>query len=307
MPASELVPGQRARLGAQPPRGGAALVGVEVAVGQGAAAAGDRQQVDQRPQARLVVAGRGVDHLVECLGGQPVVDRQPAGVEQRAPVGVDAGVVELCRAPRRRRPSKLCGRPSSAATSRPIDSAITLSETFIISRSRSHQRRRTAPRRSGRSPSRPARRQHRHLRRVDPQARRPARGRRPGRESWSAATRRVTGWVRPPSSITDSIGAMSPPSMSSGIPARRHRRPAVGADVHLHGRHGDAAPPHLIGQVADARRVRGTRCPRRAAPPTASGHRRPRARPLRAGRSLRRTRGGQPGVAVEGRAAPRRR
>ena len=26
----------------------------------------------------------------------------------------------------------------------------------------------------------------------------------------------LTGWVRPPSSITDSIGAMSPPSMSAG-------------------------------------------------------------------------------------------
>ena len=47
-------------------------------------------------------------------------------------------------------------------------------------------------------------------------ARRRARDRRRARASWTAAESTLTGWVRPPSSMTASIGAMSPPSMSSG-------------------------------------------------------------------------------------------
>ena len=84
MPASELVPVSDPVLARSQPGGGPAGVGVEVAVGQRAAAAGDRQQVQQRPQLGLVGAGGGVDHLVEGLRGQPVVDGQPAGVHQRA-------------------------------------------------------------------------------------------------------------------------------------------------------------------------------------------------------------------------------
>ena len=81
-PDQRVGPGQRAGLGAEEARRSAACVGVEVAVGQRAAAARDGQQVHQRAQVGLVAARGGVDHLVERLGRQPVVDRQPAGVEQ---------------------------------------------------------------------------------------------------------------------------------------------------------------------------------------------------------------------------------
>ena len=54
IPASELVPVNDPVLARSQPAGAASGVGVEEAVGQRAAAAGDRQQVHQRPQLRLI-------------------------------------------------------------------------------------------------------------------------------------------------------------------------------------------------------------------------------------------------------------
>ena len=252
MPDQRIGARQRSGLGAQPPGRRAAGVGVEEAVGQRAAAAGDRQQVHQRPQLRLVGARGGVDDLVEGLGGQPIVDGQPAGVHQRARHRCRSWRCRARRAPRARRRRSSAAVPCAAATSRPIDSAITLSELFIISRSRSI---------SGGDctdaislPPSDADGQHRDGGRVDAQ--------RDGQRA--AGVER--GRPGPARVDADRLGAAAVEHHRlhrrdvaavdvERIPARRHRRSAVGADVHLHRGHVDAAAPHLVGQVADPRRV----------------------------------------------------
>ena len=186
----------------------------------------------------------------------------------------------------------------------PIDSAITLSESFIIWRNRSISGGDctdaiSLPRRADRA----ALSRWRDRRRSATASARPA----SSAGVLERAESTLTGWVRPPSSITASIGAMSPPSMSTRIPARRHRRSAEGADVHLHRRRLDTAAPHLVGEVADPRRAR--------VPGVLAGRRRRQRRVAAAlehhdtglvlvgGHHL----GGEPRVAVEGeQRAPRR-
>ena len=98
------------------------------------------------------------------------------------------------------------------ATSRPIDSAITLSEAFIICRSRSI---------SGADCTdaswRPLGGPGANVT-VAGSTRRAMASARPASRAGVVERRdsSVVGWVRPASSITDSIGAMSPPSMSAG-------------------------------------------------------------------------------------------
>ncbi len=105
-------------------------------------------------------------------------------------------------------PLKLCGRFTLAATSRPIDSAITLSELFIISRSRSI---------SGGDCTEatslaPATGDRRKVTDCAGSTANAAARARPASSAGVVERREstLTGWVRPPSSITDSIGAMSP-------------------------------------------------------------------------------------------------
>ena len=135
MPASALVPVNEPGLGAQEARSRLARLGVEVAVGQGAAASGDRQQVDQRAQVGRRVARGRIDHPVERQGGQPVV-RLRARWSRRsiAPVVSTPALAQLSehrlhcavetlgtiRAPRRlrgrsTRPSRCRSRSSSRA------------------------------------------------------------------------------------------------------------------------------------------------------------------------------------------------
>ena len=95
--------GQRAGLGAQPAGRAAAGGRVEEAVGQRAAAAGDRQQIQQRPQRRLIRAPPPHRRRRQGVGGQAVVDRQPAGIHQRSALSCRCCAVRADWSPRRPR------------------------------------------------------------------------------------------------------------------------------------------------------------------------------------------------------------
>ena len=219
------------------------------------------------------VAGGGVDHLVERLRGQPVVDGQaaasPSGVAPPVSIFAESSwpstalhrAVEALRlALARRRPRGRSTRPSRCRSRSSSRAAVRSAAA-------------TAPRRSRRRRDR--RGQHRDGWPGRRPARLPARGPRRARACSTGAESTLTGWVRPPSSITASIGAMSPPSMSSRIPAGRHRRAAEGADVDLHRRHLDAAARTWSARSLMRAASRYQVSCARAAPPTASGRRRP--------------------------------
>ena len=130
-----------------------------------------------------------------------------------------APLVSMCAVLRRlvtasTAPAKLSGRCMEAATSRAMHSAITLSETFIISLSRSISGADwTAA--SCRAPAGAGWAVTVTCRGSTPSA---AASARPASRAGVTDRRdsSVAGWMRPASSMTDSIGAMSPPSMSAG-------------------------------------------------------------------------------------------
>ncbi len=109
-------------------------------------------------------------------------------------------------------PAKLSGRPVAFATSRAMVSAITLSEAFIIWRSRSISGA-DCTAASCRPPGGPGAKVT-----VAGSTRNAVASARPASNAGVVERRdsSVVGWVRPASTITAWIGAMSPPSMSAG-------------------------------------------------------------------------------------------
>ena len=200
-----------------------------------------------------VATGGGVDHPVERLGRQPVVDRQPAGVDSAAPAGVDACAVELAQhrlhgAVEALRPVLYGGDLTADRLGHHVVGLVHHLPQPFDQRRRLHRGDLLAGRATGAgstvtvagsTPTRTA-------------SARPA-------SSAGVLDRHestLTGWVRPPSSITD-FHRRDVAAVDVGrIPARRHGRPAVGADVDLHRRHGRRrCVAHLVGQVADPRGV----------------------------------------------------
>ena len=257
--------GQRSGLGAQPARGG--LLRVRV-VGNGSTGCRCRRRSAACPAADATPAGP--DPAAALMTSSRVLavsrssDRQAAGVHQGDAGHVDLGRGELAgdgvdRARETRRPSGRLGHLAADAT-RP-----------------SRCRRRSSSASAARSAVRTAPTPADGRRRV-PARRSPSPGRRRGpMASARPASRagvverrdsKVVGWIRPASTITAWIGAMSPPAMSPGSQPGAISGPVNSESSTCTAVGGDTALANLVGEVADAGGAPDTRSPRRAGPPT---------------------------------------